>query len=188
MLRPHNNLLLLQSGDGKLSFRNYLNFIVGKARPLLQDASFMQTMFNVRKNICRRHHTSQLTCNNSTYQLRFFNFAVFWQQWWWHSFTRWSISTATGQIFPCRSGVLCCTYRVEKFVVMPKFQNNGDCLLSLYFQERRPRKHRQQPMERVGCDVSYQNPEGTVPEEMNLGEPLICCIGHVESNFCYQHQ
>ena len=40
---------LLQDGDGKLSFRNYLNFIVGKARPLLKDASFMQAMFNVRQ-------------------------------------------------------------------------------------------------------------------------------------------
>ena len=40
---------LLQDGDGKLCFRNYLNFIVGKARPLLKDASFMQAMFNVRQ-------------------------------------------------------------------------------------------------------------------------------------------
>ena len=32
---------------GKLSFRSYLYGVVGKARPLLQDASFMQAMFNV---------------------------------------------------------------------------------------------------------------------------------------------
>jgi hypothetical protein len=25
-------------------------------------------------------------------------------------------------------------------------------------------------MERLGCETSYQNPEGTVPEEMNIGE------------------
>ena len=44
----------------------------------------------------------------------------------------------------------------------------------LYAQERQSRKQ-QQPMERLGCDVSYQNPEGTVPDEMNLGEPF-CAI------------
>ena len=33
--------------DGKMNFRNYLYCVVRKARPLLQDASFMQAMFNV---------------------------------------------------------------------------------------------------------------------------------------------
>lgn len=34
--------------EGKLlNFRNYLYGIVGKARPLVQDVSFMQAMFNV---------------------------------------------------------------------------------------------------------------------------------------------
>ena len=33
--------------DGKLSFRHYLYGIIGKANPLLQDESFMQSMFNV---------------------------------------------------------------------------------------------------------------------------------------------
>lgn len=33
--------------DGKMNFRNYLCCVVVKARPLLQDASFMQAMFNV---------------------------------------------------------------------------------------------------------------------------------------------
>ena len=28
-------------------------------------------------------------------------------------------------------------------------------------------------MERLECDVSYQNPEGTVPEEMNFGEYIV---------------
>ena len=32
---------------GKMNFRNYLYCVVGKERPLLQDASFMQAMFNV---------------------------------------------------------------------------------------------------------------------------------------------
>ena len=47
-------------------------------------------------------------------------------------------------------------------------------LVPLYTQERQSRKQRQ-PMERLGCDVSYQNPEGAVPDEMNLGEPF-CAI------------
>ena len=34
-------------GDGKLSYRRYLYGIVGKAQPLLQDASKMQSMFSV---------------------------------------------------------------------------------------------------------------------------------------------
>ena len=33
--------------DGKLNFRNYLYGILGKARPLIQDASSMQSIFNV---------------------------------------------------------------------------------------------------------------------------------------------
>ena len=33
--------------DGKMSFRTYLYGVMGKARPLLQDASFMRAMFSV---------------------------------------------------------------------------------------------------------------------------------------------
>ena len=35
-------------------------------------------------------------------------------------------------------------------------------------------------MERLGSDVSYQNPEGTVPTEMNLGESY-----YFEIHFCH---
>ena len=35
--------------DGKLNFRNYLYGILGKARPLILDANFMQSMFNVSR-------------------------------------------------------------------------------------------------------------------------------------------
>lgn len=35
--------------DERLNFRGYLYGVVGKARPLLQDASFMQSMFSVSR-------------------------------------------------------------------------------------------------------------------------------------------
>ena len=37
----------LEAGEERLSFRGYLYGVVGKARPLLQDASFVQSLFSV---------------------------------------------------------------------------------------------------------------------------------------------
>ena len=37
----------LEADEERVSFRNYLYGVIGKAKPLLQDASFMQSMFSV---------------------------------------------------------------------------------------------------------------------------------------------
>lgn len=38
--------------DEKLSYRNYLYGIIGKANPLIEDANFMQSLFNVSWSMC----------------------------------------------------------------------------------------------------------------------------------------
>lgn len=37
-------------------------------------------------------------------------------------------------------------------------------------EAKKRHQERQQPFERLGSDVSYQNCEGTIPNEMNVGE------------------